>query len=187
MFRQKKYKEALPWYQKTIDQKPEKYHARALYRSGNCAAELRQWPVSQKYFETLTTEFPKFEQSSDALYGLGFALQNQNQLEQAVQIYERVTKETNAEAAAKARFMMGECAFAQKKYDIAWQHFLESALGYPYPEWQALGHFEAGRCFIELKMPDKARDSLQTVVDRFPEHERAKDAAKLLAGLKAGT
>ncbi|MEO2019159.1 MAG: tetratricopeptide repeat protein [Fuerstiella sp.] len=187
MFRQKKYGDSLPWYQKTIDAKSEKYHSRALYRTGNCANELRQWSVSQKHFEALTKQFPEFEQVSEARYGLGFALQNQNQLDQAMQMYDRVTKETNTESAAKARFMMGECAFAQKKYDVAWEHFLEAALGYPYPEWQALGHFEAGRCFIELKMPDKARESLQTVIDRFPEHVRAKDAAKLLARLKAGT
>ena len=187
MFRLKKYADSLPWYQKTVDAKSEKYHSRAIYRSGTCANELKQWPVSQKHFEALTKQYPKSEQVSEAWYGLGFALQNQNQLDRAMQMYEQVTKETNTESAAKARFMMGECAFAQKKYDVAWEHFLEAALGYPYPEWQALGHFEAGRCFIELKLPDKARESLQTVVDRFPQHVRAKDAAKLLAGLKAGS
>ena len=185
-FRQKDYGGSLPWYKKMIDAKSEKYHPRALYRTGTCASELKQWAVSQKHFEALTKQFPEFEQVSEAWYGLGFALQNQDHLDQAMQMYDRVTKETNTESAAKARFMMGECAFAQKKYDVAWEHFLEAALGYPYPEWQALGHFEAGRCFIELKMPDKARESLQTVVDRFPEHVRAKDAAKLLAVLKAG-
>jgi len=187
LFRQNRYQEAIPWYQKTIDAKPEKYHARALYRAGTCANELKQWPLGQQFFTALTTQFPKFEQIGEALYGLGFALQNQNQLDQASVVYERVTKETNTESAAKARFMMGECAFAQKKYDIAWQHFLEAALGYPYPEWQALGHFEAARCFIELKMPDKARDSLREVVEKFPNHARAKDAVKLLADLKAAT
>lgn len=184
LFRQKKFQESLPWYQKTIAAKPEKYHARALYRTGTCANELRQWPLSQQHFDALSKQFPKYEQLPEALYGLGFALQNQNQLDPAILVYERVTKETNTESAAKARFMMGECAFAQKKYDVAWEHFLEAALGYPYPEWQALGHFEAGRCFIELKMPEKARESLQTVVEKFPQHARAKDAAKLLAGLK---
>jgi len=185
LFRQNKYQEALPWYQKTVDAKPEKYHARAMYRAGTCANELKQWPLGQQHFTALTTHFPKFEQVGEALYGLGFALQNQNQLDQASAMYDRVTKETNTESAAKARFMMGECAFAQKKYDVAWQHFLEAAIGYPYPEWQALGHFEAARCFIELKMPDKARESLQEVVVKFPNHERSKDAAKLLADLKA--
>ena len=185
LFRQNKYQEAIPWYQKMIDAKSEKYHARALYRAGTCANELKQWPLGQEHFTALTTQFPKFEQIGEALYGLGFSLQNQNQLDQACAVYARVTKETNTESAAKARFMMGECAFAQKKYDIAWQHFLEAAIGYPYPEWQALGHFEAARCFIELSMPDKAMESLQEVVEKFPNHARAKDAAKLLADLKA--
>lgn len=184
LFREKKYQDSLAWYQKTIDAKSEVYQARALYRMGTCMNELKQWPLAQQHFDAITKQFPKFEQISEARYGLGFALQNQNQLDQAIQVYDQVTKETNTEAAAKARFMMGECAFAQKKYDIAWQHFLEAALGYPYPEWQALGQFEAGRCFIELRMPDKARESLQTVIDKFPKHPRASDAATLLAGLK---
>ena len=184
LFREKKYQDSLPWYQKTIDAKSEAWQARALYRMGTCTNELKQWPLAQQHFDAMTKQFPKFEQISEARYGLGFALQNQNQLDQAIQVYEQVTKETNTETAAKARFMMGECAFAQKKYDVAWQHFLEAALGYPYPEWQALGQFEAGRCFIELQMPDKARESLQTVIDKFPEHPRANDAASLLAGLK---
>lgn len=148
---------------------------------------MKQWPVAQTHFDALTKQFPKFEQVSEARYGLGFALQSQNQLDQAIPVYEQITKETSTETAAKARFMMGECVFAQKKYDIAWQHFLESALGYPYPEWQAFGHFEGGRCFIELNMPDKALESLQTVVDKFPNHARANDASKSLAGLKTGT
>ena len=79
--------------------------------------------------------------------------------------------------------MMGECAFAQKKYDEAVEHFLEAALGYPYKEWQALGYFEAGRCFIQLKDTEKARETLQTVVTKFPKHPRAKDAMTLLANL----
>ena len=47
--------------------------------------------------------------------------------------------------------MMGECSFAEKKYSEAVEHFLEAAIGYPYDEWRAMGHFEAGRCFLELK------------------------------------
>jgi len=184
LFRQKKYEESTAWYQKVIESKRDVYVARSLYRMGTCNSELKRWPTAQQHFDALTKQFPKFEQISEARYGLGFAMQNQNQLDQASQVYEQVTRETNTETAAKARFMMGECAFAKNQYEVAWQHFLEAALGYPYPEWQALGHFEAARCFIELKMPDKARESLQTVVEKFPEHPRAKDCSKLLEQLK---
>jgi TolA-binding protein len=143
-----------------------------------------KWEESRLHFETLLKEYPDFEQAPEARYGLGFALQNLNRLDEATQTYIQVTEETDTESAAKARFMAGECAFAQKKYEEAWQHFLEAALGYSYPEWQALGHFEAGRCFIELGQFQQARDSLQTIVDKFPDHPRAGDAAKLIASIK---
>lgn len=184
LFRQDKPAEALPLYARIIEARPERYHARALYRAGACAATTKKWEESRQHFETLLKEYPDFEQAPEARYGLGFALQNLNRLDEAKQTYIQVTEETDTESAAKARFMAGECAFAQKQYEEAWEHFLEAALGYSYPEWQALGQFEAGRCFIELGQFQQARDSLQTVVDKFPDHPRAADAAKLLADVK---
>jgi TolA-binding protein len=80
--------------------------------------------------------------------------------------------------------MIGECAFRRKKYREAIEHFLEAALAYPYEEWQALGHFEAGRCFIALDDTPRALDALETVVRKFPKHPRAGDAAKLIKDLK---
>ncbi|MFP6763311.1 MAG: tetratricopeptide repeat protein, partial [Planctomycetaceae bacterium] len=84
--------------------------------------------------------------------------------------------------------MLGEIAFAEKKYEEASAHFLEVAVGYPekeaYAEWQALAHLESGRCFMELKKFDLARDELQTVVTKYPKHPRVKDAQTLLTGIK---
>ena len=184
LFQQRKFAESLPHFAKVIAAGAENYHARALYRSGTAAGNLKQWPASQQHFDALAKQFQKFDQINEARYGLGLALQNQKQLDKAKAVYLEVTKATNTETAAKSRFMMGECAFAQKKYEEAYEHFLEAALGYPYKEWQALGYFEAGRCFIELKQPEKARETLQTMVDKFPKHARTKDASALLANLK---
>ena len=184
LFRQDKFAEALPLFARSVEQKQEKYLPRALYRSGACAAGLKQWPASEAHYQALVTQFPKFELVSEARYGLGWAMQNQEKLPQAKQVYEQVTKETETETAAKARFMIGECAFREKKLDEAVEHFLTAALGYPYQEWQALGHFEAGRVFIELKEKEKAIDSLETVIKKFPQHPKAKDAMALVANLK---
>ena len=137
----------------------------------------------QKCFEELILKFPKFELVQEARYGLGYALQNQDKLDEAKAIYEQVTKATNTETAAKSRFMIGECAFKQKKHQQAIEHFLEAALAYPYEEYQALGYFEAGRCFIALDDKPKALDALRTVVKKFPKHPQAKNAAKLIADL----
>src|SRR5205085_5048633 len=130
---------------------------------------------SQKAYAALIEQFPNFELIQEARYGVGWALQNQDKLEEARAVYEQVTKATNTETAAKSRFMIGECAFRQKKHREAVEHFLEAALAYPYEEWRALGHYEAGRCFIALKDTPKALDELETVVKKYPKHPRAKD------------
>lgn len=183
-FRQDKFAEALPLYAAVIAAKSERFHAKALYRSGICTTQLKQWPQAQQHFTALIQAFPKFEQLAEARFGLGVAQQNQNQFDAAKATFLQVTKESRTETAAKARFMMGQCALAAKNHAEAAEHFLEAAFGYPYEEWQCQGHFEAAKCFVELKDTEKARESLETVAKRFPNHARAKDATTLLAGLK---
>ncbi len=183
-FRQDKFADALPFYDAVIAAKSERFHAKALYRNGVCTTQLKQWPQAQQHFTVLMQAFPKFEQLAEARFGLGVAQQSQNQLDAAKATFLQVTKESRTETAAKARFMMGQCALATKNNAEAAEHFLEAAFGYPYEEWQCQAHFEAAKCFIELKDVEKARESLETVAKRFPNHARAKDATTLLAGLK---
>lgn len=184
LFQQGRAKEALRLFEQVVAVADKKYHARALYRSAACLAELRDWPASQKRYAAVVEQFPKFDLAHEARYGVAWALQNQDKIKEAVEAYTLLTKTTNGEAAAKSRFMIGECAFKEKKYKEAVEHFFEAALGYPYKEWQALSYFEAGRCFIELKDTKRAVEVLQIVVKDHPDHPRAKDAARLIADLK---
>ncbi len=183
LFRLEQFAKARPLFEKLIQAKDKKYHERALYRCGTCRAGLKEWAASQKCFEELIQQFPKFDLIQEARYGLGYALQNQDKLAEAKAIYEQITKATNTETAAKSRFMIGECAFRRNKYKEAVEHFQE-ALAYPYEEYQALGYFEAGRCFIALKDKPRALDALRTVVKKYPKHPQAKNAAKLIADLE---
>ena len=178
------FQASLPHYQKVIDLKTERYLARALYRSGDSAAALKNWAASRTFYDALIKQHPQFEQIDEARYGLGWAFQNENQLDQAIAVYDSIPKGRNTETAAKACFMMGECRFGQKKYDDAVIHFIEVTEGYSFPEWSALSLFELGRCFIELKEPDKARETFEQFMKEYPEHARAKDATALLASLK---
>lgn len=184
LFRQDKFAEALPLFEKVADDEVEKYHAQAHYRAGTCAGNLKNWSTSEKHFDALTKQFPKFEQITEARYGLAFALQNQNQLDQAKQLYQQVTEETETETAAKARFMIGEIDFGRKKYEDAIEHFLAVAVGYPYEHWQGLARFETGRCFMEMGQNDKAISTFKSLLAKHPDHERSGDATKLLADLQ---
>ncbi|MDP6443348.1 MAG: tetratricopeptide repeat protein [Pirellulaceae bacterium] len=183
LYRQDKFAEALPLFAQVADEKIEKFVAQSLYRAGACATNLKNWPESQRRYTQLLTQFPKFEQKSEARYGVGLAQQNQGQLPQARQTYEMVTTETESETAAKARFMIGELSFGEKKYEDAIEHFLLVAVGYPYKSWQALARFEAARCFIELGDKAKAKQSLEIVVAQHKDHPKAKDAAALIKQL----
>lgn len=184
LFRQDQFAEARPLFERLIQAKDRKYHDRSLYRCGACLAGIKEWAASQKCFEDLIRQFPGFPLLQEARYGLGWALQNQGKLDEARAVYEQVTRAVNTETAARSRFMIGECAFRQKKHREAVEHFLEVALAYPYEEWQALGHYEAGRCFMALKDTPRALEALGTVVKKYPRHPRARDAAKLIADLK---
>jgi len=188
LYRQRKFADAYAHYDAVVKSKDEKYVPNALYRAGDSAGALKRWPDSQKMYEALITGFASFYAINEARFGLGLALQNQNQLDKALQVYEAVTKTTSSPTAAKCRFMMGEIVFSRKKYAEASAHFLEVVVGYPdkeqYAEWQALAHLEAGRCFIELKNYEQAREELQTMVQKFATHARVKDAQALLAGIK---
>ena len=179
----KNWKEAVVHFEMVVADKNATERSRALYRSGTCHLNLKQWSQAQQRFEALLKEFPKYPQLSAARYGLGLALQKQNQLARALVVFEQVTKETNTEAAAKARFMIGEIAFSKKQYKVAYSSFLVAAFKYPYEEWQAKGYLEAGRCFKELKDNAKARELLETVIKKFPKRPEAKSAAQVLTTL----
>jgi len=178
------FQKSLPHYKKVIDLKTEQYVARALYRSGDSAAALKDWPGSRTFYDTLIKQHPKFEQIDEARYGHAWALQNEKQLDQALAVYATIPKGRNTETAAKACFMMGECRFAQKKHDEAIVHFVEAVEGYTFPEWQALGLYELGRCFIETGDKERARETLAQLVKEHPKHASVKEATALLASLK---
>ncbi len=186
LYRQDKFDQARPLFEKVAQDNVEKYAAQALYRAGACAAQLRDWPASLAHYTGVLSKFPQFEQADEARYGAGWALQNLNRMDEARKTYEQVVTDTEGEVietAAKARFMLGELAFAEKKYQDAIEQFLFAAT-LPFDEWRALARFEIGRCFLELGQKDQALAALQEVVDKHPKHARAPDAARLVAELK---
>lgn len=186
LFRQDKFDQARPLYEKLAADQVEKYAAQALYRAGACSARMKDWPASQAHYENLLTKHPQFAQRDEARYGLAWALQNQNRLDEARKTYAQVAADTEGEVietAAKARFMLGELFFSEKKYEDAIEQFLFAA-NLPFDEWRALARFEIGRCFLELGKKPQAIASLQEVIEKHPQHARAPDAARLVAELK---
>jgi TolA-binding protein len=186
LFQQDQYEKALPLFEQVVTEKVKDCQDQALYRAGMCAKNLDRWDVSLKHLDALTKQFPKFEQIYDAQFGLGYSLQNLNRHDEAIKIYEQITIDTETEPAARARFHVGEIAFARKKYEEAIEHFLLVAVGYGYKNLQARAHVEAGKCMMELKQNDKAIAQFEKVVKEHPDHPSAKAAGTLIMELKKG-
>ena len=180
LYKQQQWQPALDHYAPVISVNNPTYKALALYRSGECAAALEQWEESRQFHQQALDEFPEFELKPEARYGVGWALQQQNKLADAIADYEKVTEETDTETAAKARFMIGECYFAQKNHKEATKHFLKAAFAYGHKEWSAMAWFEAARCFEVLKDVAQARNCYQQMIEKFPDHPKVADAKKRL-------
>ncbi|NQV26874.1 MAG: tetratricopeptide repeat protein [Rhodopirellula sp.] len=182
-FKQRNWESALPWYEKVIAAKNPQYYTLSLFRTGECAGKLENWKKSQQIHEQVLAEFPDFELRAEARYGIGWALQQQGDFDQAIAQYEKVTEETQTETAAKARFMIGECCFAKKEHKEATRHFLKAAYAYGHKEWSPMAFFEAGRCFEVLRDTAQAKNCYQQIVDKYAEHSKARDARRRLDAL----
>lgn len=182
-FKQSKWEAAQPFYDKVIANRNPQYLALSLFRLGECAGKLEDWKLSQQLHERVLAEFPDFELRAEARYGVGWALQNQRQLATAMEQYEKVTEETQTETAAKARFMIGECCFAQQQHKEATRHFLKAAYSYSHKEWSPMAFFEAGRCFEVLRDTAQAKNCYQQIVEKYSGHSKAGDARRRLAAL----
>ena len=183
LYKQKQWQPALTHYAPVIAANHPTYKALALYRSGECAAAMERWEDSQRFNQQALDDFPEFELKPEVRYGVGWALQQQNKLVEAIPYYEKVTEETETETAAKARFMIGECWFAQKNHKEATKHFLKAAFAYGHKEWSAMAWFEAARCFEVLQDVTQAKNCYQQMIDKFPDHPKVADARKRLGEL----
>ncbi len=183
LYKQDQWQAAFDQYAKTIGARHPTYEALAIYRSAECAAALEKWDVSLKLHQRVLKGFPTFELKAEARYGVGWALQQQEKLAEAIATYETVTEETESETAAKARFMIGECYFAQKNHKEATKHFLKAAFAYGHKEWSAMAWFEAARCFEVLRDIDQAKNCYQQMIEKYPEHPKVTDAKKRLSEL----
>ena len=183
-FQNGEFAAALPLFENVIQDKVDPYVDRSLYRAGECAGSVKNWPASQKHYGQLVEQFPEFPQLADARYGLAFDLQNQNKTDEAVKLYEQVAQESSGVSGAKSRFMLGEIAFAEKDYDDAVFQFGAVVSGYGFEHWQGLAQFEMARCLNAAGKQPQAIAALEKMLNDFSDHERAEDAQRLLAELQ---
>lgn len=79
-----------------------------------------------------------------------------------------------------ARYWLGECHFAQGRYDQALDIYRQVTRLSPQSEWGPASLLKAGLSYLKLGLKVEARAALQRVVDEFPETEDARVATERL-------
>lgn len=155
--------------------------APSLLRLGECQAALSQWSQSQATFADYLERFSDSEVWFQAQFGVGWALENQGEHDEAIKAYRLVIDRHSGPTAARAQFQLGECLFALKRFEEAAAELLKVDILYGYPEWSAAALYEAGRCFEALNRPEQAHAQYRQIREKYPETKWAQLAAQQLA------
>lgn len=153
----------------------------ALLRLGECWAALQFWDRSEREFEKYLKQTPTGPHAYQAHFGIGWARENLGRHDDARRSYEQVIRGHQGPTAARAQFQIGQCLFAQKKYEAAIRELLKVEILYAYPEWSAAALYEAGRCFEQLGKSVEARRQFEQVREKYGETRWAELAGQRLA------
>ncbi|MBC7833799.1 MAG: tetratricopeptide repeat protein [Phycisphaerales bacterium] len=143
--------------------------SRAMLRLGDALAATRQWAACEQAYTGFLDRFPSSEFWFQARFGQGWARENQSRHAAAIEAYRQVTSSHQGATAARAQFQIGECLYAQKKYEEAALELLKVDVLYAYPEWSAAALYEAGRCFTDLGRPADASKQFDELMSRYPD------------------
>jgi len=202
LFRLEKYPEAWPAYQAAAKTKASTpaIVVLTLLHGGQTASQLKEWADAEKLLAAIPAKHPETPLLPEALYELAWAKQNAGRTDEALKDYEAAASKSRDHIGARARFMMGEVYFEQKKYDDASREFQRAMFGFRGEQataetknWQAKSGYEAGR-IAEIQISaakDAARQKLIAdakrfytfVVEKHATHDLAGEAKKRLEAL----
>lgn len=183
-FRAGRHAAAVEQFQRVVDQHSEDAaYGPSLLRLGECLAQLQRWKPSEDAFAAYLAKFGDAPGAYQAQFGVAWARENQARYEEAVAAYRKVIDTHKGPTAARAQFQIGECLFAQNKYEDAVRELLKVDILFAYPQWSAAALFEAGRCFEKLGKNVEARDQFKQVDEKYAETEWAAMARQQLGAM----
>ena len=157
----------------------------SLLRLGECLAVLQRWAASEKIFSQYLDRFAESVHWFQARFGVAWARENQRRHNEAIEAYRQVVQRHKGPTAARAQFQIGQCLFAEGKYEEAVRELLKVDILYAYPQWSAAAVYEAGRCFEKLGKPTEARAHFRQVRENFEDTEWAELATQRLSELSS--
>jgi tetratricopeptide (TPR) repeat protein len=160
---------------------------RALLRLGHAYGQLRQWEAARQSFELTLQRYGNNNRwAIDARYGLAWALQQLNRLDEAVNHYQQLVQQTQDDRAGKARLQIGEIRARQGRWAEAEKEFQMVYYSYDLPELKFPALLEHARALSQQNKLDAAKTLLERVVQEAPKdspwattaHQRLRQLSK---------
>jgi TolA-binding protein len=184
--RQSRHRQAADHFAAVVEKyKTDPAYGPSLLRLGESAAALQQWDKSEEAYTAYLKDLPESELWFQAQVGIAWSKENRAQFDDAIESYQQVIARHQGPTAARAQFQIGECLYAQKKYEDAVRELLKVDILYAFPEWSAAAMYEAGRCFEAMSRPEEARAQFEQVRDKHPDTQWAPMASQRLKALGA--
>ena len=139
---------------------------------------------AENVYVRFANQYPKSEFLNQALFGRGWALENQGRYGDAIEAYGRVlARGLSDETTARSQFQIGECYFSMKKYDEAVKALIKVEVMHAFPQWSSKALLETGRA---LEIPGKieaAKARYREVIEKYPQSDAAAVARKKLKNI----
>ncbi len=164
----------------------------APLHAAQSANRLKQFDVAIDYANIVVENYPDSPLVADAWYEIGEAKKGLGNSEQAIAAWSEAMNKSFGKTGARARCMVGEVLFGQKKYNEAINQFKLVVYGsFNDPEavkpWQAFAAYEAARCYyVQIQgesdtarrtdLIKNAKQFFQILVDQFPNDKLTADA-----------
>lgn len=168
--------------------KREPWMAMIPLRRAQILVQQTHYEEAYAIAEKIAVDFPDFPQQYEADYVLGRCLADRAEFDEARQAYQRVIRSSagaKTETAAMAQWMTGESYFHQKNYEAALREYLRLEILYAYPNWQAAGLLQAGKCREMLGQAPEALKLYERLVKLYPNASFAEQARQKLQNTTA--
>lgn len=145
--------------------------------------QQKHWPEARELAETITRDYPDFDQQYEADCLIGRCLMAEKSYDAARAAFGRVVHSAaggKTETAAMAQWMTGDAYFQQENYSAALREYMRVEIMYPYPHWQSAALLQAGKCYEKLGQNREAAELYARMMEKYPQTEFTADASQRL-------
>jgi TolA-binding protein len=188
LFRDKKYKEALPLFQQ-LQELAETPSNKSAGRLGamRCAFYLNDYESAlAECNKVLSTEKLSPQQTSEAKYIKARSLFETGRLDDALTEFKAMTKSAKNVTGAEAWYYIGKIQFNKQEYKEV-EKSINRLISYEYSndDWNNRGMLLLADAYIAMKQDADAEVILQTILDSNPAQEFAEEAGRRMETIRS--